>query len=79
MKYNHKIGDRVQTPHGPGTIRHETKGREKRWGVYHDMRPLQPNGSFFSDNILFYWGSEIVPFEWAIRQDNEGVSNETIH
>jgi len=51
-----KIGQRVQTPHGPGTVK--VIENYKRAGVLHDVFPGgMPR--IFTDDILYYFFTEL--------------------
>ena len=55
-----KIGQRVQTPHGPGTVKviEKLSDRFPRAGVLHDVFPGgMPR--IFTDDILYYFFTEL--------------------
>ena len=59
-----RVGDRVNTPHGVGTIK-EIKAHRgfKTYGVLHDIFPKQFSIGFFTNNILYYFDREITKLE----------------
>lgn len=55
----YKINDRVQTKHGPGTIKVIEKISDKhpRAGVLHDEYPMKMPR--FKDNLLYYFLTDL--------------------
>jgi hypothetical protein len=54
-----KIGQRVQTPHGPGTIKaiETVSDKHPRAGVKHDEYPEKMPR--FRDNLLYYFLTDL--------------------
>ncbi len=62
---NMSIGDRVRTPHGPGTIkgieRFGTRPEQFRFAVKHDVFPASRSLEQFPDELFYIFLSEIEP------------------
>lgn len=55
-----KIGARVETPHGIGTIKAiESYNTFERYGVGHDSTPDDLDMELYRDGVVFYFRGEI--------------------